>query len=59
MTARQQDCKTIKPSQGEPGRTFLNWVPDIEQPADHLKIDKFSFRLQEIREDFITYLHFV
>ena len=24
------------------GRTFLNWVPDIEQLANQLKIDKFG-----------------
>ena len=35
-----------RPGYGEssphPGRTFLNWVPDIEQLAEHLKIDKFG-----------------
>ena len=35
-----------RPGYGEssphPGRTFLNWVPDIEQLADHLKIDRFG-----------------
>jgi pimeloyl-ACP methyl ester carboxylesterase len=29
-------------SSRQPGRTFLNWVPDIEQLADHLKIDRFG-----------------
>ena len=35
-----------RPGYGEssphPGRTFLNWVTDIEQLVDQLKIDKFS-----------------
>src|SRR4030042_371288 len=35
-----------RPGYGEssphPGRTFLNWVPDIEQLANQLKIDKFG-----------------
>jgi pimeloyl-ACP methyl ester carboxylesterase len=29
-------------SSPHPGRTFLNWVLDIEQLADHLKLDKFG-----------------
>jgi pimeloyl-ACP methyl ester carboxylesterase len=35
-----------RPGYGEssphPGRNFLSWVPDIEQLADHLKIDRFG-----------------
>jgi pimeloyl-ACP methyl ester carboxylesterase len=35
-----------RPGYGEssphPGKTFLNWVPDIEQLANQLKIDKFG-----------------
>ena len=29
-------------SSPQPGRTFLSWVSDIEQLADHLKIEKFG-----------------